>query len=129
MKRILICGVVLGLMTGVGFAQRGRAVGGVGPAVGGVGPSARMPANAPVVRTTPNAVTNTHGSVRPNAISGSANAKTVKPNATSGANATAVAPNAGNATSVSPNADTVPDRAINPDAQGISDHTRLTPNQ
>jgi hypothetical protein len=64
----------------------------------------------------------------PNAVSGPANANTVKPNA-SGANGAAVAPNAGNATTVSPNASTMPDRAMNPDAQGTSDHTRINPNQ
>jgi hypothetical protein len=125
MKRILICGVMLGLMTGAGFAQRGRAAGGVGPAVGGVGPSARMPGNAPMARTAPNAVTNAQGSMAPNAVSGSPNAKTVKPN---GANGTAIAPNAGNAATVSPDANTVPG-TMNPDAQGISDHTRINPNQ
>ncbi len=122
MKRILICGMMLGLLTGVGFAQRGRAVGGVGPA-------ARMPGNAPVVGTTPNAVTTTHGSTTPNAVSGSTHAKTVTPNATNGAQAAAVTPNSGNATTVSPNVNTVPDRALNPDAQGISDHSRINPNQ
>jgi hypothetical protein len=128
MKRILLCGVMLGLMAGVGFAQRGRAAGGAGSAAGAVGPSARMPGNAPMARTAPNAVTNAQGSMAPDAVSGSAT-KTVKPNGTSGANSTVAAPNAGNATTVSPNANTVPDRAMNPDAQGISDHTRTNPNQ
>ena len=129
MKKLIICGVMFGLMTGVSFAQRGRAAGGVGPAVGGVGPTARISNSAPAMGTTPNAVTTRHGSTAPNAVSGSTHAKTVTPNATNGASSTSVTPNAGNATTVSPNANTVPDRAINPDAQGVSDHTRVNPNQ
>jgi hypothetical protein len=128
MKRILICGVMLGLLTGASFAQRGRAAGGGTPAVGGVGSTARMPGNAPVVHSTPNAVTATHESTAPDAVSGSTKAKTVTPNATGGA-ATTVSPNAGNPSAMSPSANTVPDRAINPDAQDTSDHTRVNPNQ
>jgi hypothetical protein len=129
MKRLLICGMMFGLLTGVGFAQRGRAVGGVGAATGGVGPTARMPGIAPVVGTTPNAVTATHGSTAPNAVTGSTTANTVTPNATKGAKAAAVTPNSGKATTVSPDANTVPDRALDPDAQGLSDHSRVSPNQ
>jgi hypothetical protein len=130
MKRILICGMMLGLLTGAGFAQRGRAVGGVGPAVGGAGASARMPAPAvgvtPNVGTAPNAVTTTHSATAPNSVSGSTHAQTVPPNA---ANAAAVGPKSGNAATVPPNTNTLPDRAISPDAQGTSDHSRVNPNQ
>jgi hypothetical protein len=134
MKRILICGMMFGLLTGVGFAQRGRAVGGVGPAVGGAGATARMPGTptigmTPNVGAMPNAVTTTHGTTAPNAVPGATNAKTVTPNATNGAKAAPVTPNSGNATTVSPNANTVPNRDIDPDAQGISDHSRVSPNQ
>jgi hypothetical protein len=128
MKKLLICGMMLGFMTGASFAQRGRAAGGAAPAVGGVGPTARMPGNSPVVRTTPNAVTATHQSTAPNAVSGSAKAKTVTPNATGGA-ATTVSPNAGNTPAMSPSTNTVPDRATNPDAQGSNDNPRINPNQ
>jgi hypothetical protein len=147
MKKILICGMMLGLMTGVGFAQRGRAAGGVGPTAG-------MP-SAPIGRTAPNAVTAVPRAPAPNAVSGPSNVKTVTPNATgadaaktvapnanssdnaktvapnsnSADNAKTVAPNTGASTSVSPNTNSVPDRAMNPDAQGVSDHSRITPNQ
>jgi hypothetical protein len=147
MKKILICGMMLGLMTGVGFAQRGRAVGGVGPTAG-------MP-SAPIGRTAPNTVTavprapapnavsapNNTKAVTPNATGSDAaktvapntnsadNAKTVGPNTNSADDAKTVAPNAGASTSVSPNSNSVPDRAMNPDAQGVSDQPRVTPNQ
>jgi hypothetical protein len=122
MKRILICGVMLGLVSVASFAQRGRVAGGAGPTV-------RMPASAPVARTMPNAVTATHGSTAPKAIPATTNAKPQSPNVAGGSAATTVTPNAGNATTVAPHANTVPDRAINPDARGISDHTRVNPNQ
>src|SRR5580704_3329658 len=98
MKKILICGMMLGLMTGVGFAQRGRAAGGVGPTAG-------MP-SAPIGRTAPNAVTAVPRAPAPNAVSGPSNVKTVTPNATGADAAKTVAPNANssdNAKTVAPN--------------------------
>ncbi len=116
MKRILICAMMLGLLTSVSVAQRGRAA-------GGVGPTARMPGMEPVApagRIGPNAVTLGHGvGVPPDAISTASHSKTVTPNATSGSKAK----------TVSPNANTTPDRATMPDAQGSIDHTRIDPNQ
>jgi hypothetical protein len=66
--------------------------------------------------------------VTPSATGGT-NATVTNPNATSGTHTAAVTPNADNATTVSPNANTVPERAVNPDTQDISDHARVDPNQ
>ena len=83
MKKVLICGMLLGLLASVGVAQRGRA--------GSVGPTVRtMPAAA---RPMPNAITIPHGGIAPTAR--------VAPNARTSGSATAVAP-----TTVSPSAKT-----------------------
>ena len=119
MKKILLCGMMLGLMTTVGFAQRGRSVGGVGPTA--TAPMAPTAPRAPMARTTPSAVPNAHGDIAPNSVSGSTHAKTVTPSATS---------TSPTAKTVTPNAGTVPDRVQLPDAQGASDHARTVgPNQ
>lgn len=136
MKKLIICGMLLGLLTTVSVAQRGRAV-------GGASPTARMPNVAPMsqpmspVARTPNAAATSHDGVTPNAVSGSTHAKTVSPNAESNANASAtqsVSPNATNgnaapaARTVDPHATTVPDRVTVPDASR-NGQTRVDPNQ
>ncbi len=116
MKKTVVCGMLLALLTTVGVAQRGRAM-------GGVGPTARMPGIDPIgpsARVSPSSVNVGHNGVAPNAVSAGTHAKTVTPNATK---------TAPNTKTVSPKATTVPDRAIAPDAQGISDHARIDPNQ
>jgi hypothetical protein len=101
MKKLLVCGMLLGLLTSLSFAQRGRAY-------GGVGTSARIPNVGPVspnARTSPNAIGTGHDGVAPNATTGK-NPKHSAPNATADPTARTVGPNTG----------TVPDRVITPDA-------------
>ena len=121
MKKILICGMMLGLLTTVSFAQRGRTVGGVRPTATGprMAPVAPM---APMASAAPNAVSNSRGSVAPSSVNSSTHAKTATPNAAS---------TPSTAKTVTPNANTVPDRTMLPDAQGVTDHapTTTSPNQ
>jgi len=84
MKRILVCGMLLGLLTAVSWAQRGRTMGG-----GGVTPGARMPSagvGSPNVGMNPHAVGMPHGALPSAATSPNATTSktpdTVKPNAT-----------------------------------------------
>jgi hypothetical protein len=141
MKRILICGMLLALATSLSFAQRGRGVGpttGVGPAAGHIGPAARMPATGPMSPTTSaRPDTTSTGRVAPDAANNHVNAPSTATGVgpTSGQpepGATAVAPDSGrpaDATGVrSPNS-TDPGRTASPDANGVSDHTVINPNQ
>jgi len=102
MKKIFLCAMSLALLTSLGFAQRGRAVGSVTPGV-------RFPnagAVSPHAGVNPNSLGLPHGGMLPNAASGKT-ASTVKPNAT----------NNPRATTVKPNSETVqPDRVDLPDA-------------
>lgn len=43
MKKVLVCGMLLGLLTSVSFAQRGRTMGGFGPTARGPSPTATTP--------------------------------------------------------------------------------------
>src|SRR5664280_1337645 len=84
MKKVILCGMLLGLLTGMCFAQRGGA-----RSMGTVGPNVRM---APDARPLPNA-----RNVGPNAgtaglnIGPGTHAKTVGPNDRPSANAKTVA--------------------------------------
>ncbi len=106
-KRLIVCGMLLGLLTAVSFAQRGRL------ATGGTVPGARLP----------NAVhTGQAGSVQIPSHTGNRTIGpntqkigTVQPNATPGRNTPTTAPNA----------DT---RVITPDAHDIGNRT-IPPNQ
>ncbi len=137
MKRILICGMLLALATSLSFAQRSRGVGpstgGIGPAVGHVGPAVRGPDIGPMSPASP---------VRPDAVGPDRTAPVAAPNhvSTTSSDATGVgpdttrrvapdakAPGANNVKPASPVG--VPDRAVMPDANGISDHARINPNQ
>ncbi len=63
MKKVLICGMLLGLLPGLASAQRGRTV-------GGMGPSARMPMLDRMrsnVGVRPGSVNMGHDGVAPNA--------------------------------------------------------------
>ena len=71
MKKILICGMLLGLLSTLSFAQRGRATGGVGPTVG-------MSNTAPMAHTMPNAVPVPHQGISPNAVGPNGKAKTAR---------------------------------------------------
>jgi hypothetical protein len=112
MKKVLVCGMLLGLLTSVGYAQRGHAVGGVGPAartmpnVGPVSPNARI--NPGAISTGPHATT-----VGPQATTVEKNPNRVAPNATTDPTAKTVGPEA---TNVGAHTVTVPDRVITPDA-------------
>jgi len=89
MKKLLVCGMLLGLLTSVSYAQRGRAIGGVG-ASANVG--ARFPSitpASPAARVNPNSVTTGHAGAVTNAEK---NPSTVKPNATSNHIASPVGP-------------------------------------
>lgn len=123
MKKLITCGMLLGLLSTVSFAQRGRAA-------AGVGPSAGMSNSAPMARSMPNAVTTSHQGVAPSAVAPNHRAKTVAPNAASTPNAkgtTTVAPNAKSATA--PDARSVHNRVMVPDADGLGTQPRINPNQ
>jgi len=110
MKQLLVCGMLLGLLTSVSFAQRGHAI-------GGVGTSARIPNVGPVspnAITSPNAISMPHAGVLPNANTTGKNPTRVAPNATTDPTAQTVGPAA---KTVGPTTVTVPDRIIPPDAQ------------
>ena len=127
MKKLLTYGILLGLLSTLGFAQRGRAAGGVGPAVG-------MQNTAPMARTMPNAVSTNHHGVAPNAVSSNRQAKTVAPNAVTAPNSNVpakapsatVAPDANRTTA--PDARNVPDQVTAPDANGLGNGSRVNPN-
>ena len=82
MKKILICGMLLGLLSSVSVAQRGRAI--------GMGPTARGPVGAnvgpigpigPNARINPSSVSVGHGGIAPNAKPIDAIGGTVSPTA------------------------------------------------
>jgi len=93
MKKVLICGMLLGLLTGVCMAQRGHAAGGVGPMAhpgpnvfgtshGGIAPNARTA--GPVTTVAPRPITaapNAQTTVAPKATTVAPNAATVTPKA------------------------------------------------
>jgi hypothetical protein len=121
MKKILICGMLLGLLTTMSFAQRGRAAGGVGPAVGASNA-------APMAHTMPNAVPVPHQGVSPNAVGPSGKTKTIAPNATATpAASSTTSPNAKSTTA--PDTRNVPNRVTMPDADGLGTQPRISPNQ
>lgn len=108
MKKIVICGMMLGLLTAVSWAQRGRPVA-RGPISGG-----RIGSVSPNVGMNPSAVSMSHGGIapnaatRPNAVTTTGkNPNTVKPNATMDPTASTVGSHTGAGT---------PDRVITPDA-------------
>ncbi len=96
MKKVLVCGMLLGFLTSVSFAQRG------GRAMGGFGTNPTRIPNA--VPATPNATFNpgaiSHGGVlpntthAPNATDMGKDPNPAHPNATFGPNATTSKPNA-----------------------------------
>lgn len=93
MKKLLVCGMLLGLLTGISFAQRGRAMG------GGIGPSgARLPNVGPVsshAGVNPDAIGMPHGGVLPNAATTTSKTpKNTTPHATFDPKAQTVGPHA-----------------------------------
>jgi hypothetical protein len=110
MRKVLVCGMLLGLLTSVSYAQRGHAVGGVGPS------AATMPnigSMSPNARINPNATGMGHDGVLPNATTAGKNPARVAPNATTDPTAKTVGPAAN---TVGTHAITVPGRVITPEA-------------
>jgi hypothetical protein len=108
MKKVLICGLLLSLLTSICVAQRGHAAGGV----------------APMARTTPNVMTTPHGGIAPNArTAGSVTTVTPRPITVAPNTRTTVAPNATvvpNAkTTVAPNARTSTPETVAPKARTV----------
>jgi hypothetical protein len=157
MKKTIVCGMLLGLLTTVGSAQRARTEPGMVPRARtvGVGPSVPMTPNVGVGATSGNLghdgvapSARTTGSkastVTPNATNGTT-ASTVKPNATSDNTARTVDPNAANGTqastvnssatrgtqaeTVGPDASTNRDQAIPADARSVGDRVPVSPQQ
>ncbi len=109
MKKLLVCGMLLGLLTSLSFAQRGRAI-------GGVGTSARVPPSigtiSPNARVNPSSISIGHGGILPNATTMGKTPKTITPNATTNPRARTIKPDA-----TAPRPDvTVPNAHISPDA-------------
>jgi len=114
LNRILVCGMLLGLLTAVSFAQHQRIAG------GGTMPGARLPNTVHSGGTLglPDTTTlskgsSTSGVFRPNATT-TPSAKTVDPNAST------ISPHAG---TISPNASTTPEHVTIPDARGLGNNT------
>lgn len=139
MKRILICGMLLALATSLSFAQRSRGAGPTtgGMAVGHVGPAARMPATGPMAPTSsvrPDTTDRVARDAANNHVNApSTDATHVSPtNGKAAPDATVGGPDTskpGNATGVGTRNSTVPDRTTLPDANGVSDHAVINPNQ
>lgn len=110
MKKLLICGMLLGLLTSVSYAQRGRSVG------GGIGTSgARLPNVGPIsphAGVNPGSIGLPHGGVLPNATT-SKTSKTTTPNATVNPKAQTVGPHAN---TTAPTRGTLPNAHTGPGA-------------
>jgi hypothetical protein len=118
MKKVLICGMLLGLLTSVSFAQRGRTVGSIGPAARGasIGPNiGPMGSNA---RINPSAINVGHDGIAPNARPVGAVTPTVSPNAGKSGTTTSVGPNAGRH---------VPDQGVPPVSPTIRPNAGIGP--
>jgi hypothetical protein len=116
MKKVLILGMLLGLLPTLAFAQRGRVAGGMGSSARTSNIGTTM---SPNVGMRPNAVAPGHDGVAPNASTVGSHSKTVAPNATSSQTAK----------TVGENPKTVPDKVMVPDARGVGADTGLGPNQ
>ena len=115
MKKVLICGMLLGLLPSLAWAQRGRVA-------GGIGSSARMPSVGSVpsnVGIHPGAVNVGHDGVAPNATPSASpvgtQSKTVSP------------ANGGTANNSGTNPKTIPDRVIPADTGTMSPVTGVGP--
>jgi hypothetical protein len=115
MKKVLILGMLLGLLPTLALAQRGRMAGGMGPSAR----TSNIGTISPNVGMHPNAVTQGHDGVAPNATTVGNHSKTVAPNATASKTAK----------TVGENPKTVPDRVLVPDARGVGADSGVGPNQ
>jgi len=123
MKKVFVCGMLLGFLTTLSYAQRGHSIGGVGPMarprgadLGGIHSTTGLNPNAKI---NPNSVGIGHGGVTPNAIPMSTHSKTVSPDAAGDPSVRTVHPNATtmpDARPVPPDAERVPDRVNVPTA-------------
>lgn len=129
LKMVIACGMLLGLLCGVSYAQRGRFSAGAHSAV----PGARLPAANPGdslgnIGTThlpsatkgpiaPNAHTTT--ATNPSSVKSTAPAAETRPSAESDPAATTVKPNAG----------TVPDRVTGPNGNAVDGRANVGPTQ
>ena len=102
-NKVISCGMLMALLSGAAFAQRGRLAG------GGTMPGARLP-NA--VHGTPGAPVGTQGVNLGRKTAGAT------PNATSS-----------RSTRTTPNTRPIADRVITPDAHDMGNTTRVGPNQ
>lgn len=114
MKKLLICGMLLGLLSSVSFAQRGRSVAGVGPSANTTGISG-MPSHTPF---NPNAVGVNHGGVMPNARTVGSQPSTVPSSATRS-----------NTTAIPSSTRTAPSKVTGPDARTVNPDTGLGPDR
>ena len=114
-KSLMACGMLLGLLSTVGFAQRQRLN------TGGTMPGARLPNAVHGGGTSNSGITAGQGSSTSNGRTGGV----VQPNATSTPTAKTVSPNASTG---NPNAGRVPDRVTVPDATGRGNRTSVGPN-
>ena|SRR5271165_958343 len=121
-KTIVACGMLLGLLSTVSFAQRQRLNS------GGTLPGARLPNAVHSGGTFNSGVGVGQGSTTSNGHKGG----TVQPNATSTPTTRTVSPNTStidpNTNTIRPNAGTVPDRVTVPDSTGLGNRTNVGPN-
>jgi hypothetical protein len=114
MKKVILGGLLLGLLTTMCFAQRGAR------SMGSIGPNARMAPHMgvpPDAESFPRNVGPTVSHVGPN-IGVGTHAKTIGPNAVSGSNSKSVGPNVGpgsNSKTVGPNVDPEATSTVRPD--------------
>ncbi len=126
MKKVLVSGMLLGLLTSVSYAQHAHAItmrAGAGVRIPNASPV------SPIAGMNPSAISMGHDGMHPNAITTGTNPKPLTPNATTTKGPTATKDPTAKA--VGPDADTVgsrtvtvPNRVITPDA-----HSGPGPNQ
>ncbi|MGC2110892.1 MAG: hypothetical protein WA655_15330 [Candidatus Korobacteraceae bacterium] len=119
MKKVLICGMLVGLLSTVSFAQRGRTVGGIGPAARGASIGPNIGPMSPSARVNPSAISLGHDGVAPNARPVGAVPSTVSPNAGKSRSTT----------SVGPNSKTIPGQAMPPSSRTIGPDTGIGPDR
>jgi hypothetical protein len=121
-KTIVACGMLLGLLSSVSFAQHQRL------ATGGTSPGARLPNATNGGGTFNRGITTGQGSITSTGRTGGI----VQPNATSTPTSKTVSPNTSTidptAGDVRPNAGTVPNRVTVPDSTGLGNRTNVGPN-
>lgn len=119
MKKVLICGMLLGLLPSLAFAQRGRMAGGIGPSSRTTMPSTIGPMSSTArINSNPGASTLGHGKVAPS-TKPVGSVTTVKPSTVNGKTAD----------SVGMTTKTVPDRDIPPDTGTVRPDSGVGPDR